>query len=294
MDTRRDHLDAFAVTMIVVCCALWALTQVVVKATLPQMPPMTQGALRSVIAAICVWLFARQRRIVLLSREDTWPGIWAGVLFGMEFCLIYGGLQFTNASRVVVFLYLAPFVVALGMPFIARTERMTLVQSLGLAGAFASLAFAFHEGLSSSSQVQWIGDAMAIAAAIAWGSTTLLIRATSLSNATPERTLFYQLLVSAPVMAAVAWATGERPTFDFSLLVTGSLFFQAVIVAFASYLGWFWLLRHYPATRLSAFTFLTPMFGLVFGAVLLGEPITARLAIAMAGIAVGIWLVNRR
>ena len=74
----------------------------------------------------------------------------------------------------------------------------------------------------------------------------------------------------------------------------GSIALQTVVGAFASYLAWMWLLRHYPATRMSSFTFLTPVFALVFGVVLLGEPLTLQLVIALAGVAAGIVLVNRK
>ncbi len=294
MDTRRARLDLTAILLIVGCCAVWGLNQVVVKVTLPQVPPLLQAGLRSLIAALLVWAFAAWRGIPLFGRDDTrWPGFWAGTLFAGEFIVLYIGLQYTNASRLIVFLYLAPFVVAIGMPFISPTEKLSRLQTVGLVGAFLALASAFQEGLSASAPDQWLGDLLSIAAGLLWGLTTLLVRATTLSSATAERTLFYQVAVSAPILLAGSWISGEAmPAFD--ALAIASMLFQSVIVAFASFLVWFWLIRNYPATRVSAFTFLTPVFGLAFGAALLGEQISAQLILALGGVAVGIWLVNRR
>jgi len=294
-DARRGHLDALAIALIVGCCALWGLNQVVVKATMPFVPPLLQAAVRSTLAAALVFLYARRKGLVLVDAASARAGAGAGVLFGLEFCFVFFGLHYTTASRMVVFLYLAPFVVALGMPFISAAERPTTIQVAGLVAAFLALASAFHEGFASSVPTQWVGDAMAIAAGLFWGLTTLLVRATSLARATPERTLFYQLAVSAPVLWAASALAGEPllPPAPGAAAVA-SLIFQAGLVAFASFLGWFWLLRHYPATRVSSFTFLTPVFGLLFGALLLDEPVTARLLLALGGVVVGIWLVNRR
>jgi drug/metabolite transporter (DMT)-like permease len=220
------------------------------------------------------------------------------VLFGLEFVCIYAGLQYTAASRLVVFVYLAPFVVAAGMPFIARGERLNAAQTFGLVLAFAALAFAFSENLvgapPAAQQRQWLGDALAVAAALLWGLTTLVIRATSLSSAPPERTLFWQLAVSAPLLGVASLLAHEPwPAAGWGAIGL-SMLYQAGIVAAASYLAWFWLLRHYPATRISAFSFLTPLFGLLFGAAILAEPLTARLVLALAGVTAGIVLVNRR
>lgn len=292
---RRDRLDILAVGTLLVCCALWGVNQVVVKVTLPALPPLLQAGLRSAIAALLLLIYARSRGIPLFSRDGSLAGgIAAGALFGAEFVCVYTGLQYTTASRLVVFLYLAPFVVAVGMPFIARTERLGRLQWLGLASAFGALAYAFQEGLAAGTAAQWRGDALAVASGLLWGLTTLAVRATRLSQASAEKTLFYQLAVSAPVLLGASLATGETLSAAPGAAALASVAFQSVVIAFASYLGWFWLLRHYPATRLSAFTFLTPMFGMLAGALLLGEPVGPRLVLALAGIAAGIWLVNRR
>jgi drug/metabolite transporter (DMT)-like permease len=162
--------------------------------------------------------------------------------------------------------------------------------------AFASVAAAFSEGFDqpAAGPLQWLGDALGVVAGILWGATTLAIRATRLATAAPEKTLAYQLVVSALVLGIAAPLVGETWPARVSALSMGSMFFQTVIVTFASYLAWFWLVRHYPATRISAFTLLTPMAGLAFGVLLLGEPLTARLMIAMAGVALGLLLINRR
>ena len=255
-----------------------------------------QGGLRSAFAAVLLWLFMLRRGVPVLTGDGSGrDGIAVGVVFGLEFCCVNFGLHFTAASRLVVFLYLAPFVVAIGMPFIASAERLNRTQVAGLLAAFAALAFAFQEGFASDDAppLQWLGDTLAIAGGILWGATTLIIRATRLSSAAPERTLFFQLTVSTPILMLASAFAGEAVP---ALTVQGaaSMLFQAALVAFASYLVWFWLLRHYPATRVSSFTFLTPVSALLFGALLLGEPITPQLLVALAGIAVGIQLVNRR
>jgi drug/metabolite transporter (DMT)-like permease len=258
---------------------------------------LTQAALRSLGAAALVLLWARVRGIALFQRDGTLPGgLAAGALFAAEFACIFIGLQFTSASRMVVFIYLAPFVVALGMPLVTRAERLSVAQWVGLAGAFAGVAWAFAEGFAPGATApprQWLGDALGIAAAVLWGATTLTIRATRLAQAAAEKTLLYQLALSGLMLALGALAAGEAWPRTWSALALGSMAFQTVIVTFASYLVWFWLVRHYPATRLSAFTLLTPVAGLIAGVAILGEPLTARLVLALAAVVAGLVLVNR-
>lgn len=292
---RKQHLDGAAVVILLGCCVLWGLNQVAAKAALTEIGPLWQAALRSGLAGLLVWAFAAVRGVALFRPDGSLPGgLLAGLLFAAEFACIFVGLQYTTASRMVVFLYLSPFVVALGMPLISPAERLSRRQAIGLLIAFAAVAFAFGEGLQGSGQrLQWLGDALGLLAALLWGGTTLAIRATKLSSASAEKTLLYQLAVSAVALAAGAVATGEVLPLDWSWRLAGLFGFQAVIVSFASYLLWFWLIRHYPATKLSSFTLSTPLFGLLAGAMLLGEPITPRLMLALAGLAAGIVMVNR-
>jgi drug/metabolite transporter (DMT)-like permease len=295
---RRTHLDALAVVLLVACCTLWGLNQVAAKVALAEVPPLTQASLRSLGAALLVLTWSRVRALSLFERDRTLSaGLAAGTLFAAEFACIFIGLQFTSASRMVVFIYLSPFVVALGMPLIARGERLALSQWLGLVAAFAGVAWAFAEGFAPGAQappLQWLGDALGIAAAVFWGTTTLVIRATRLASAPAEKTLLYQLAVSAAMLALAALVTGEPWPLRWSPVAVGSLAFQTVIVTFASYLAWFWLVRHYPATRIAAFTLLTPVAGLAAGVMLLGEPLTGRLVAALCAVVFGLVLVNRR
>jgi drug/metabolite transporter (DMT)-like permease len=180
---------------------------------------------------------------------------------------------------------------------VAQAERLAPARWLGLVAAFIGVAWAFAEGFApgaSAPPLQWLGDTLGVAAAVLWAATTLVIRGTALANAPAEKTLLYQLLVSGALLALGAVLSGEAWPARAGTLSLWSLAFQTVVVSFASYLLWFWLVRHYPATRLAAFTLLTPVAGLVAGVGLLGEPLTVRLVIAVAAVALGIALVNRR
>jgi drug/metabolite transporter (DMT)-like permease len=295
MTERKSHLDALAVASLIGCCFLWGLNQVAAKAALPEVPALQQAAARSLGGALLVWVWSASRGIRLFERDGTaGGGLLAGALFAAEFGCIFLGLQFTSASRMVVFIYLSPFVVALGMPFIARSERLTLLQLLGLSAAFAGVAWAFAEGFTRPAvgARQWLGDALGVAAGVLWGATTLAIRGSRLGAAAAEKTLLYQLAVSGVMLVAAAAAVGTPLPTHLSAVAWASLVFQVVVVTFASYLLWFWLMRRYPATRLASFTLLTPVFGLLMGALLLGEPLTLRLIVALVAVAAGIVLVN--
>ena len=297
MIQRKTHLDTLAVSMLVFCCLLWGLNQVAAKAAMPEVPPLWQAASRSLGGALLVGLWARLRGVPMFARDATLPGgLLAGVLFAAEFLCIFIGLQHTTASRMVVFIYISPFVVALGMPFIAHSERLSRVQMVGLLIAFAGVAWAFEEGFSSpaAGPHQLLGDALGVAAGVLWGATTLAIRGTRLSSASAEKTLLYQLAFSGVILAIAALAMGAKVPGALSTLAWSAMGFQIVIVTAFSYLLWFWLIGHYPATRLASFTLLTPVFGLVLGALLLGETITTRLVIALLAVAAGIVLVNRK
>ncbi len=297
MKQRSDSLDSLAVSLLVVCCFLWGLNQVAVKLALPEVPALVQAGVRSLIAAALLLVWSRWRGIKLFDRDGSLPGgLLAGLLFAAEFGCIFIGLQYTSASRMVVFIYLSPFVVALGMPFIASSERLSALQMGGLLAAFGGVAWAFAGGFTDpvAGPNQLFGDALGVIAALLWGATTLAIRGSRLSVASAEKTLFYQLGISGIALSAAALVTGENWSSSLSPLAWSSILFQGVIISFISYLTWFWLIRHYPATRLASFSLLTPVFGLLLGALLLGEPITTRLLIALTTVAIGIYVVNRK
>jgi drug/metabolite transporter (DMT)-like permease len=293
---RKTHLDAFAIGLLVVCCLFWAAQQILVKATLPHMPPVLQAALRFAGASLLVLGWCRWRGIALFARDDSLKaGVLAGSLFAMEFVCLYVGLAHSSASRLTIFLYTSPFVVALVLPLFVPSERLRPVQWVGLLCAFAAVAFAFSD--KQSGQTVWWADLMALAAGVFWGLTTVTIRATKLGSIAPEKLLFYQLMVSAlllpplSIMLGEAWVAPLRGITPFVVL---SLILQTAVGAFASYLTWMWMLSRYPATKLSSFVFLTPVFTLFMGAWWLNEAITLPLIAALALVGVGIVLVNRR
>jgi drug/metabolite transporter (DMT)-like permease len=291
---RKQALDIVAMATLVVLCASWGVQQVAIKVTNPGVPPLLQSGIRSAGSAILLWLWMALRGEPFLQKDGTvgW-GIAAGLLFAGEFLLIYWGLEFTNASRAVVFLYMAPFVVALGAQLFVPGERLVAIQIIGLGCAFAGIVVAFGESLSFPDPRMLIGDAMLALAAVLWGATTVMIRACPLARIAAGRTLLYQLAVSAVILPLGSLLKGEGGVARLTPLIVGSLAYQMIWVAFITYLAWFWLLRRYPPSRLASFTFLTPLFGVMAGGFLLNEPMTGMLVLALALVGSGIYLVNR-
>jgi len=278
----------------VLLTALWGFQQVTIKLIAADVSLVMQAAIRSIVAAGLLIIWAQIRGIWIFARDGTLAaGMVAGLLFAFEFVFIYAGLGYTNASRMSVFVYLAPPLTALGLHFFVRGERLGALQWTGVVVAFAGLVVAFAEGFSSNLNTFW-GDLCGVIAAVLWASTTVLIRATSLTRATATKTLFYQLGVSAVVLPLASLLLGEKGITAVTPLVLASLAYQGVIVAFASYLAWFWLLTRYLAARLSVLSFLTPLFGMASGVVFLSEPLSAHFALAALLIAAGIALVNLR
>lgn len=296
MTQRKEHLDGLAVSLLLACCLFWGFQQILIKTTVGEVPPLWQAALRFIGATALLWLWCVLRRVPLFQRDGTLgAGLVAGALFAAEFACIYVGMRDTTASRLTVFLYTAPFVVALMVPRFVPSEKLRPVQWVGLVVAFAAVTVAFSEGFSGGTTLRQLrGDALALAAGTLWGLTTLVIRTSKLGTTSAEKILFYQVAVTAVAAPLLSLVLGESWSLDYSAYAWGSIAAQTVIGAFASFLAWMWLLRHYPATQLSSFSFLTPVFALVFGVVLLREPLTLQLVLALAGVAAGIVLVNRK
>ena len=295
MTARKDHLDALAVSILLACCLFWGFQQALVKATVPLVPPVFQASLRFIGATALLWLWCAARGVPLFERDGTLlAGLAAGALFAAEFAYLYLGLKYVTESRLTIFFYTSPFWVAALVPLWVRSERMRPLQWLGLACAFAAILFAFEGGMHAGAPQRWVGDVLALAAGMCWGLTTVVIRTTALIRVAPEKTLFYQVALSAVTLPLLSLALGENWTWSIGTFAIVSLALQTVVGAFVSYLAWMWMLTRYPATRLSAFVFLTPLFALLFGALWLHEPVTLGLLAALVLVACGIVLVTRR
>ncbi len=281
---------AGAFALMVLLCAIWGFQQVAMKFAAAEIAPILQAAIRSAGGALLVFARARWRGIELGGSDGSLrPGVAAGVLFGLEFVFIFVGVELTTVSRMVVFLYTAPCFTVLGLHFFVPGERMGRRQWAGVMLAFGGLVLAFADKASGGHP---LGDFFGILAALFWAATTVLIRATALARVTATKVLLYQLVVSAAIMFPLSWLVGERGIAVLSAPTFLAMAYQIAIVAFASYLAWFWLLTRYLAGRLLVFSFLTPLFGVWFGMLLMGDRPSPGFFFAAALVVGGIVLVN--
>lgn len=287
-------LDALAASIVVVLCLSWGFNQVATKLAIHDIPPLTQAAARSAFATLLISVWCRLRGIPMFKHDGTlWFGMLAGILFAAEFVLIFQGLLYTTASRATLFIYLAPFFVVLGARILLPADRFSVAQWLGLALSFCGMVVAFGIPAPATDPRQLTGDIMMVGAALFWAATTLTIKASPLTRTSAEKVMLYQLVVSAPIMAVAALLVGEHVTHMPSGLALGALAYQTIWVVSVTFVIWFALIARYSASRLSAFTFLTPLFGVAAGHLVLGDPLTPAFAAAVALVAVGLLLVNR-
>src|ERR1700735_3440820 len=182
-------LSPGAIALMLMLCVSWGFNQIAVKLALPDIPPMLQGMIRSAGALPVLLLIARFRGVKMFAADGTLgAGLFAGLLFGVEFVLIFRGLLLTSASRAVVFLYTAPFFVALGS-YQFLGERLRASQWAGLALSFAGVALAIGVPQADVDANVLIGDLLVVVGGALWAATTLLVKGTSLLRVPPEKAL---------------------------------------------------------------------------------------------------------
>src|SRR5712671_368155 len=282
-----------AVGLMLMLCLSWGFNQIAVKLVLPDVPPMLQALIRSVGALPVLLVIGWFRGVKFLERDGSlWPGVIAGVIFGIEFVLIYRGLLLTSASRAAVFLYTAPFFVALGS-YVFLGERLRALQWGGLGLSFAGVALAIGVPQANVDAKVLMGDLLIVAGGALWAATTLIVKATALIRAPAEKGLGYQVAVSIPILAFAAWLTDERITHVPSALSLSLLAYQSFWVVGLTFTLWFALVKAYSASKLSAFTFITPLFGVVASYFIMHDTLTLGFAAAAVLVIAGLYLVNR-
>ena len=286
-------LTPVAIALMLMLCLSWGFNQIAVKLVLPEVPPMLQALARSIGALPVLLMIGWFRGVKFFERDGTlWPGVIAGLIFGVEFVLIYRGLQLTSASRAAVFLYTAPFFVALGS-YVVLGERLRASQWGGLGLSFAGVALAIGVPQANVDAKVLIGDLLIVAGGALWATTTLIVKATSLIRAPAEKGLGYQVAISIPILAIAAWISGETITHVPGPLSLALLAYQAFWVVGLTFLLWFALVKTYSASKLSAFTFITPLFGVVAAYFILHDTLTVAFGVAALLVIAGLYLVNR-
>lgn len=291
---RKDRIDAFGATLLIIFSAILGLNQVLVKIVNDGMGPFFQAGLRSAVAILPVIIFAvLMRRRLSISDGSLIPGLIAGALFAAEFMLLFQALEYTSVSRASVLFYTMPVWVAVGAHYLIPGEGLTLARIAGLSLAVLGVVIALWRNDAPATEFALIGDLMCILGAILWAAIALLARTTDLKKSSPEMQLIYQLVVSAPVMLLAAfWA--DDMLRDLTTLHVGIFLFQSFGIVSIGYVTWFWVLSIYPASDMASFGFLAPVFGVLFSWLILDEQITVTIIAALALVGAGIVLVNRK
>ncbi|MAC46919.1 DMT family transporter [Oceanospirillum beijerinckii] len=302
----RQPLDLLAVGIMLVFCLVMASQQVVLKAVAEDITAVFQIALRSGIAGVLLLaLIVLQRQKMPLADENRIPAVLIGVLFSFEYLFLGEALQYTSAGHATVFLYTSPIFAALGLHWKVAAERMSGLQWLGILLAFGGVMLAFlgkgagvdslgaggsgNSGLSAQSML-W-GDFLALLAGASWGATTVVVRSTGLGVLPARQTLLYQLIGAFIILTLWAWMT-DKTSINFTSDVAASLVFHGVVVSFLAFLVWFWLLTRYKASQLGVLSFLTPVYGVLLGSWLLGEPLESHFITGAVLIIAGILVVS--
>lgn len=291
---QKDYIDFKAFLMMVLLTLLWGLNYSAIKVSNLGFSPIFNSLLRSCIASFFGILYCIRIGRPLFHRDfRLFHGFVIGFLFGAEFVCIYLGMLYTDSSRAGIFINFSPFVVAI-LAHILLKEKLGLQKLIGLILAFLGVYFVFLGKPKYYKESMLIGDILELVAAFLWGLTTVYIKKYLAERVDPINTFLYQLCLSIPVILIFSLAIEEKWVIDIKLIYVLSLLYSSIVVAFLSYLAWFKLIHVYPVSDLSVFTFLSPVFGVIFGSLILGEELTPYLALGVSLVSLGIILTNAR
>ncbi|MGH1353492.1 MAG: DMT family transporter [Thalassovita sp.] len=290
---RKDRIDTFGATSLMVFSLLLAINQVVVKLGNAGFQPVFMAGIRSVGALVVLLIWMRWRGIPLKIRKRTvWPGLLLGVLFAVEFIMLFWALDHTTVSRASLLFYTMPVILSIAAHFLLPRERLTPMRILGLACAIGGVALVLS-GRPSGGEASLAGDLAALAGAACWAGLALTLRLSPLSQERAETQLLWQLAVSAVLLLLAAPFFGpflREPT----LWHVAGMVYQIVAIASFGFLAWVFLLGVYPASSVASFAFLTPVLGVGMGWLLLGDELGLNVIAALVLVALGIVLINRR
>lgn len=285
-----SRLDARAIALAVSIMAILGGTYTMVKVGLRDLPVIGSLLLRMLVAAAALGAYARWARVTLLYRGRAAWFIAAGTLaFIAMQLLLYAGLTVTPAGRAAILYNFQPFLTLLVLPYVLPAERLTVRRVLGTGVAFTGVVFVLAERGTSGGSL--LGDSLVLLAAATW---TLVI---ILSKTTPDEVnavslIFWNVAGATPVLALLTVIAEPSVTWRMSASAVASILYLGVLAAGVGFVGFVWLTRSYAATRVNAFVFLSPVFGVLIAWAALGESVTALQGAGALGVASGIWIVN--
>lgn len=289
---RRDRIDAFGATALTAFAFLLASNQVVVKLSTDGFSPVFMAGVRSAGAALVVLLWIRLRGLPRDRPSGSAPwGVLLGVFFGVEFIFLFLALDLTTVSRASVLFYTMPVWLTLAAHVLVPGERLTVTKACGLVLAVGGIVLTFS-GRADEGQSSLAGDVLALLGAFGWAGIALVVKTTSIGQARAETQLFWQLAVSTPILLGASLFFGPALR-DPTVWHGVGLLFQIFAIASFGFLAWFWLLKMYPASGVASFSFLSPVFSVLLGWLLLGEAVSAAVWGALALVTLGLVLINR-
>ncbi|MFZ1469822.1 MAG: DMT family transporter [Paracoccaceae bacterium] len=287
----KDRLDGAGLAILLGVQSLLAVNQITVKLVNAGLQPVFFAGLRSALAIGFVWAWlAWKGRPPRLQRHVLGQGLLIGAVFAAEFLLLFVALDLTTVGRASVLMYSMP----LWFAFLAHfglSERITPPKAAGLALAFCGTAWAILAG-ARGGEGNLIGDFCALGAALCWAATAYIARRPVMRQIGPEMQLFWMVLVSAPLLLVVSPLFGPliRDLQPIHLVYLG---LQSSVVVAGGFITWLWLLSAYPASTVAAFSFLSPILAILFGALVFGETLSPAILGPGVLVALGIILINR-
>ena len=292
---KKTKIDAFGAIALICFSLLLGINHVVIKIVNLGLNPIFFAGIRSFIAFIfiIIWMKLVNKPIVFNSKYIKISFI-AGIIFALEFLFLFLALDFTTVSRNSIIYYSMPLWLTILLLFTKNNEKISFLKFLGLILAFIGVVLSvtnFKINLILNSP-NLIGDILAFLAALFWALLIIIAKNSSFSKVSPEMQLLWMVMVSGPILTIFSLFI-EDPIRNFQLIHIWGIIFQSIIVVAGGFLFWLWLLSKYPASGVASFSFLTPIFTIFFGWLILGEVMTFDFVVAAFLVISGLILINR-
>ncbi len=292
---KKNKIDTFGAIALVSFSLLLGINHVVIKIVNDGLNPIFFAGIRSFIAFlfIIIWMKITKKTIVFNTKNKI-ICLVAGLVFALEFLFLFLALDFTSVSRNSIIYYSMPLWLTILLFFTKNKENLSFIKLFGLILAFSGVVISVYNNdtgliINSSSL---FGDFLAFLAALFWALLIIIAKNSNFNKETPEMQLLWMVMVSGPILICFSFFI-ENPIRDFQIIHFWGLLFQSIVVVAGGFLFWLWLLSKYPASGVASFSFLTPIFTIFFGWLILSEVMTPDFLFAAFLVIIGLILINK-